>query len=129
MRIGYYKVESLQWDDPASVRLRKKRERKRQEQDSRRREVEAAEKDQRLTERRKRLRLELWEGWIELGMRTVCFLCALAAMVVGSWSGELTVLGGSGATGLVGLFWMLQRSSPPGRRGLESSRSSLPTEG
>lgn len=129
MPSGYYKVVSVRWHDPTPPKQIKRQEQRKREQNSRRREVEIAEQSQRLTERRERWRLEKWERWVELGMKAMSFLCALAATVFGSWSGEPTVLGGSGAAGLVGLFWMLQRSSPARSGGSERASSSLPTEG
>lgn len=93
------------------------------------REVALEAQRQRTVEQKERWQLEKWEWRIELGMKAICFLCALAALIIGSWSGEPTVLGGSGATGLVWLFWTLQRSSSDRRKGSERGDPSLSTDG
>lgn len=92
------------------------------------REAELAAQRQRTLEREERWHLEKWEWRIELGMKVICFLCALAALIVGSWSGELTVLGGSGASGLFWLFWTLQRSSSNGIRRPERANPPVSAE-
>lgn len=80
---------------------------------------EAEFADQRLAEERERWELEKKEREIrlvnsslreriEMGMSLAFFLCAVYLLIAGSRSGQLVLLGGSGATGLISVVWVLQ---------------------
>ena len=51
-----------------------------------------------------------------MGMSVVCFLCAVFLLIAGSRSGQLSLLGGSGVTGLLWIiFWVyhLKKEAAP----------------
>jgi hypothetical protein len=56
-------------------------------------------------ERRERWTLEKRERYAALAMHLVLFVCTLVLLIVGSSSGRLSVLGGSGVTGLLTVLW------------------------
>jgi len=99
-----------------------------------RREAELAEREQDRTERKERWKLEKLERmtglvreWIEIAMNVVCFSCAIVLLVLGSQTGHISLLGGSGATGFLWYRWMLHLSS--GRRESAARASSSLSSG
>jgi hypothetical protein len=112
-----YKVVSVQWDDPPSVKQLKKRERVKEENNGRQCEVDAAERQHRLKKERESWELQKreWEirlnrlvigsvGEVILLVMSVLFaICALTLFVIAIGGGGVYAVGGSGLTGFVAI--------------------------